>query len=181
MAAAYGSLSLTPPTPSMVILCHGFGCRLRTEIGLGRGDHAALTRIMASGKGSAAAERRAVATVVQWFDRRVGPEAGTAHHVANAGPEHMGDAAGQFDCIDASRNTTSILLVLDQMDLLKYHRVEETVARGAFIDGRYPHATAVLSEISTGKKWAVDSWTHAAGEKPDVMPLQVWLQAGGGL
>ena len=167
------------PSPSLIIVCHGFGCRLRTEIGLTAADRAKLTQILVAGKASAAAERRAIATAVAWFDRRVGPEAGTEHHVARGGHDQMRDADSQFDCIDASRNTTSLLLVLDELHLLKYHRVEQTVARGAFIDFRWPHATAVVAELGNHKEWAVDLWTHAYGEKPDVKPLSQWLGEGG--
>jgi hypothetical protein len=178
-ASAYSALSLSPPTPASLTVCHGFGCRDHTEIALSAADRARLTQILRAGRSSAEAERRAIAAAVQWFDRRVGPEAGTTHHIARAGHDQLGEADSNFDCIDASRNTTSLLLVLDEMRLLKYHSVEETVARGAFIDGRWPHATAVVAELSSRKQWAVDSWTHAYGEKPDVKPLQIWLSEGG--
>jgi hypothetical protein len=62
------------------------------------------------------------------------------------------------------------------MKLLKCHRVEEIVARGAFLDGRWPHATAVLTDLKTQQKWAVDSWTRPAGQKPEVKPLDIWLK-----
>ena len=178
-AAAYEDMSLVLPSPSLVIVCHGFGCRLRTEIGLTAADRARLAQILKAGKASATAERQAIASAVQWFDRRVGPETGTVHHIARAGHDQLREADSQFDCIDSSRNTTSLLLVLDELDLLKYHRVEQVVARGAFIDGRWPHATAVVVELGSQKEWAVDSWTHAYGEKPDVKPLSQWLGEGG--
>ena len=177
--ASYADLSLTPPSTSTVIVCHGFGCRDRTEITLSEADRRKLAQILNAGRASADAERRAIAAAVAWFDRRVGPEAGTAHHIARAGHDQMDDADSQFDCIDTSRNTTSLLLVLDELNLLKFHRVEQTVARGAFIDLRWPHATAVVAELGSRKEWAVDSWTHAAGEKPDVKPLEKWLEEGG--
>jgi hypothetical protein len=176
---AYDSIAAMQPTTSSVIVCHGFGCRDRTEIGLTPQDRAALANILRPGRASAAAERSAIATAVVWFDRRVGPEAGTVHHIARAGHDQMGSPDGQFDCIDASRNTTTLLQVLDEMHLLKYHRIEEVVARGAFVDGRWPHATAVVSDEKTGTKWAVDSWTRAYGQRPDVKPLSVWLKEGG--
>jgi hypothetical protein len=34
-----------------------------------------------------------------------------------------------------------------------------------------------LRETRTGRKWALDNWTHKYGEKPDVMPLEAWLVA----
>jgi len=175
----YAQMQLLPPTPSALTVCHGFGCRDRTEIYFTTADRAKLTQIMRGGTSSAEAERRAIATAVQWFDRRVSPAAGTVNHVARAGHDQLREADANFDCIDASRNTTSLLLVLAELHLLKYHTVEQTVARGAFIDLRWPHATAVVADLGSHKKWAVDSWTHAYGEKPDVKPLDVWLQEGG--
>jgi len=45
----------------------------------------------------------------------------------------------QFDCSDSSRNTTSLPLVLDQLNLLRHHDVDLPEARGFFLDGRPPH------------------------------------------
>ncbi len=171
--AAYGGLSVTPPTPSMVFVCHGFGCKYRDEVDLTAGDRAKLTQILASGRASAEAERKAVAAAGAWFDRRVGPVAGTQNHVARAGAKYMYDIH-QFDCIDSSRNTTSLLLVLDQLKLLRHHDVDAPEARGFFIDGRPPHATAVLVEKTTGTKWSIDSWTVGYGQALEVMPLDRW-------
>jgi hypothetical protein len=79
-----------------------------------------------------------------------------------------------MDCIDTSRNTTSLLLVLEQLHLLRHHKVEGPEARGFLLDGRGPHATAVLLDTQSGREWAVDSWTHNYGERPDVLPLDEW-------
>ena len=171
--AAYGGLSVTPPTPAMVFVCHGFGCKYRDEVDLTAGDRATLTQILAAGRASPAAERKAVAAAGAWFDRRVGPVAGTQNHVARAGAKYMYDVH-QFDCIDTSRNTTSLLLVLDQLKLLRHHDVNAPEARGFFIDGRPPHATAVLVEKATGTKWSIDSWTVGYGQALEVMPLDRW-------
>jgi uncharacterized membrane protein len=173
VTAAYGGLSITPPTPSTVFVCHGFGCQYRDEVDLTAGDRAKLTQILAAGRASPAAERKAVAAAGAWFDRRVGPVAGTANHVARAGAKYMYDTH-QFDCIDTSRNTTSLLLVLDQLKLLRHHDVDAPEARGFFLDGRPPHATAVLVEKATGTKWSIDSWTVGYGQALEVMPLDRW-------
>ncbi len=133
--AAYGGYSVTPPTPARCFVCHGFGCKYRDEVDLTAGDRTKLTQILAAGRASAAAERKAVAAAGGWFDRRVGPVAGTQNHVARAGAKYMYDIH-QFDCIDTSRNTTSLLLVLDQLKLLRFHDVDAPEARGFFIDGR---------------------------------------------
>jgi hypothetical protein len=115
-----------------------------------------------------------LARAVAWFDRRVGPRAGTTKRIARAGFLTQ-TGPGQMDCIDTSRNVTSLFLILDQLRLLTHHQVDRPVARGYFVDGRGPHATAVLRENHSGKKWAVDNWTRAYGERPEVMPLEQWM------
>ena len=172
-AATYGEFSVSAPTPSLVTICHGFGCKFHSEVPLSGHDRAVLTQLLAAGKGSAASERRAVGNAGAWFDRRIGSEAGTKGHVAHANREYMFDKR-QLDCIDSSRNTTSLLLVLAELNLLRYHDVVEPVARGYLIDGRPPHVTAVLRERAGGEEWAVNSWTRGYGQAPEIMPLSHW-------
>jgi hypothetical protein len=173
----YVQLSISPPTTGSVVVCHGFGCRFRTAVGLGPKDHGKLKQLFAAGKKSTPeTERKAVAAATKWFDVRVGPEAGTTRRVAYAGVRSE-QGPEQMDCIDISRNNTSLLLVLDQMGLLKHHKVDPPRARGLLFD-RWPHATAVLRETVSGKQWAIDNWTHKFGEGPDVMPLDEWLKSG---
>jgi hypothetical protein len=169
IARRFAELSLLEPTPSRIVICHGFDCRLRAEVGLTGGDRAQLAAILRSGQGSPAAERRSVARAIAWFDRRVGPAAGTTHRVARA--SFAQSSPGQMDCIDTSSNTTSMLLILEELHLLRHHRVSAPVARGTILS---PHATGVLAESKTGIEWAVDTWTHNYGEQPDVKPLDVW-------
>jgi hypothetical protein len=171
--AAYGEYSVAPPSPSIVFVCHGFGCKYRTEWDLTASDRAKLAQFLATGRSSPEAERKAVSEAGAWFDKRVGPVAGTANHVARAGAKYMYDVH-QFDCIDSSRNTTSLLLVLDQLNLLRHHDVDIPEARGFFLDGRPPHATAVLVEKTSGTKWSIDSWTVGYGKALEVMPLDRW-------
>jgi hypothetical protein len=171
---AFAEFSIRPPTTTTVTVCHGFGCNYRTEVVLNNGDRTRLAALLNAGRASAEAERRAVATAVAWFDRRVGPQAGTIGRIARAGVLTK-TGPGQMDCIDTSRNVTSLLLVLGQLGLMKHHQVDAPVARGVFLDGRGPHATAVLRESRSGNKWAVDNWTRAYGEQPEVMPLARWM------
>jgi hypothetical protein len=175
LASAYQALDLSPPTRHGLIVCHGFGCKFRSSVGLTAADHRALAAILQSGRASADAERQAVARAALWFDRRIGPVTGTVNHVARANWRYSGDPH-QFDCIDTSRNTTSLLLVIDELGLLRHHVVREPHARGRGFDGRPPHATAVLSERISGRRWSVDSWTRAYGQAPEIMPLDRWVE-----
>jgi hypothetical protein len=46
------SLSLPVPHPPNVLICHGFTCNYRTEVGFGPGDRAQLQRLMAGARAS---------------------------------------------------------------------------------------------------------------------------------
>ena len=175
-AEVYAELSLRMPTPTLVVACHGFGCANQAYVILSAGDRVRLATLLAAGKSSPAAERRAVAGAVQWLDRRIGPLAGTTHRVARAGASESHDT-GQMDCIDISANNTSLFLLLAQLRLLNHHRPELPVSRGFLVDGRLPHTTAVLGEAKAGQKWAVDNWTRKYGEMPEVTPLDEWRLA----
>jgi hypothetical protein len=176
IAKVYAELSLPFPSARSVVICHGFGCNFRTQVTLGDDDRARLAALLAPGKRSPQAERKGLAAATAWFDRRVGPAAGTTRRAAFA--RGLGGDASQMDCIDLSSNNTSLFLILEQLHLLTHHRVEHPVSRGLLIDGRLPHTTAVLGEIHGDHKWAIDNWTHKFGEPPDVEPLDQWLKEG---
>jgi hypothetical protein len=175
VAAVFAELSLPVPTLRSIVVCHGFGCQFRTELALGNADRAKLTELLASGRASPQAERRALAAAIVWFDRRAGPVAGTTHRVALA--RSLSDP-GQMDCVDLSMNNTGLLVVLDQLHLLRHHHVEAPASRGYLIDGRMPHTSAVVSEIRSGRRWVLDNWTHKYGETPDVKTFEDWMREG---
>src|SRR5262245_2127011 len=80
-AALYTTVSIFPPSAASMTVCYSFGCRRREMLDFSPADRSALTRIMAAGKASAAAERAAVQKAVIWFDRRMGPVIGTDKRV----------------------------------------------------------------------------------------------------
>ena len=140
IASQFAAQSLPVPTTERVVICHGFACKFRTLIGFGTDDHAELRKIM--GKVTTPeAERAATAKAVAWYGKRIAPEAGTAGARARATTSSSGDPS-QIDCVESSLNTTSILLMLQQLGLLHYHRVEPYVSRMTF---DWVHSTAVLA------------------------------------
>jgi hypothetical protein len=167
-------LSLPVPTPARVVICHGFGCRAHTEVGLGPADQTRLTTILAQGRASPVAERKAIAQAVAWFGRRVAPEAGTTRAIGRPNSRYPGGDPGQMDCVDTTTNTMTLFYVLEALHLFRHHSLALPVSRHVFIDG-VPHSTAVLRDIKSGDRWAFDPWPHNNGELPDVMPLQSWV------
>ena len=151
IAYLYSSVSIYPPSAQSMTVCYGFVCRRREILVFSAGDRSAITQIMAAGRASAAAERAAVQKVVVWFDRRMGPILGTNKRVAKADFRYFDDKHN-YDCWDTTRNTTSLLLVLQT-----------------------PHNTAVLVERATKVEWVVDLWPRGYLQPPDVMTVQKWV------
>ena len=171
----YTSVEMRPPNASEMIVCYGFVCRLRLVLGFTSAERALLTTMMVKGKASAVDERKAIQQVFVWFDHRVGREAGTNKRVANA-DIRMLDADHNFDCWDTTRNAQSLLLVLQEWGLLRYHAVSDPRFRGNLFVGQTPHNTAVLKEkAAAGTSWVVDMWTTSYGQLPDVMTVDKWL------
>ena len=164
-----------PPELDRIYICHAYTCRMTTPVRFSEGDLALLTEPLAVPAVDAAAERAAVGKVEQIFEVIVGERIGTSKDLPKM--QFGQGSAGQLDCIDEATNTTGLLRFLDAHGLLHHHRVLQPVARGWFIDLRYPHATAVLQEIESGTKWAVDSWPRANAEPPVIQLLSEWRSA----
>ncbi|MBY0381897.1 MAG: hypothetical protein K2W78_08275 [Xanthobacteraceae bacterium] len=173
-ADLYMSVSINPPSATEMTICYGFVCRRRAILEFSSADHAALTQILASGKANAASERAALQRAVMWWDRRVGPMIGTNIRVAKA-DIRAGSDATNFDCFDTTRDTTSLLLVLQEWGLLKHHTVGNPRYRGNPFALQTPHNTAVVIDSTTHVEWVVDLWPKKYAEAPDVMPVEKWL------
>jgi hypothetical protein len=174
VADLYSSVSIYPPSATSMTVCYGFVCRRREILDFTAGDRSAITQIMAAGRASAAAERAAVQKVVVWFDRRMGPILGTNKRVAKADFRYFDDKHN-YDCWDTTRNTTSLLLVLQAWGLLKHHAIGDPKYRGNTLVLQTPHNTAVLVDRATRVDWVVDLWPRGYLQPPDVMTVQKWV------
>jgi len=162
------------PTRERIYICHGFGCTYRTPVRYSSRDLNRLRAILAKGRRSPEAERRAISRAVIWNEKRVAPQAGSAGDVGGFDLQNA-RVPGQMDCIDEATNTTSLLLMAQSRGYLKHHKVGRPASRGFFIDGKYPHATATIRETGTRTRYAVDSWPRANGKAPDIMVLTAWM------
>ncbi len=161
--------------PATILVCHGYDCGFRTKLVLGPGDGARFQSIMRAGASSPAAERAALKKAVQHFEERSYQVIGVRDRpeAAVIGARNK----GQMDCIDESTNTTAFLHYLANRGLLKFHTVGRKVSRGFFLDGRYPHWTAIIVD-KAGTRWVVDSWYSAGGGTPDIFPYDQWKVRG---
>ncbi|WP_292600543.1 hypothetical protein [Mesorhizobium sp.] len=172
-SAAAGDLAAT--ASKRIPICHGYSCNYRTMLALGPGDGARFRSVLRAGAGSPQAERAAISKAVRYFEQRILRATG----IRDLPQSEFGASRirGQMDCVDESTNTHALLVYLAERKLLRFHKVEDKASRGLFVDGRYPHWTAVISDRK-GTEWVVDSWYAPMGGAPDVFPLSQWKKRG---
>jgi hypothetical protein len=166
---------VTPPKGERVYICHGYTCRIVTPVTLTAAELAAISEPLKVKLADAGAERQAISEAVQSFEKLVGKRVGTAADLP--GMQFGSNRPDQMDCIDEATNTTSLLMLLASRGHLRHHRVLQPAGRGFFLDGRYPHATAVVAEVAGGTKWAIDSWPRANAKPPLIQLLSQWRRS----
>lgn len=153
-------------------VCHGHGCRLRTSVGLTERDWDPVADLFAEPAADARIERGRIATAIGILEAAVGRKAGTAKD--RGGTFNAMSGNDQFDCYDETTNTSVYLTLLARAGYLTWHKLQGWAGRGALIDGAWPHQTAVVVEIASGRAYAVDSWFEDNGRAAHVVPLEVW-------
>ncbi len=167
------ALPLVSAQADRVVLdvCNGFGCALTTEVVLPETELRTLQSIFSGSVTDATQERGLISNAVAFLEIAVGERAGTANDQAR---NLRGRAkTGQLDCIAETVNTTVYLLLMQQLNLFAYHTVAPPENRGATVFSA--HNTAVIRD-SSGQEFAVDSWFHSNGTRPEVVPLMRWRQ-----
>ncbi|MRR49608.1 MAG: hypothetical protein EG825_01625 [Rhodocyclaceae bacterium] len=160
------------PTPERLSVCHGNTCRLVDFVSLEREQWREIQELFDPPADSAAAERGQIWVAIGRMESFIGPKTGTEHDLGGA--EHpFASGDDQMDCIDESTNTSLYITLFQNAGLLRFHQVDDRSTRGYFFRG-WPHTTAVMREIETGKLWAVDSWFFDNGVPPAIIPLNEW-------
>ena len=154
------------------VICHGHGCRLRSDVSLDAADWAPVADLFAEPAASAAIERGRVATAIGILEAAAGRKAGTSGDRGGTFTAMSGN--DQFDCYDETTNTSVYLTLLAKAGYLHWHKLEGWAGRGALIDGAWPHQTAVIQELASGRSYAVDSWFEDNGRAAHVVPLDEW-------
>ncbi len=162
-------ISLPAYAEPYFIHCYDFGCKSTKEIHYEPGQWEALRRLLESEQASPDQEKQAIRRAIAMMEDYSGQIAGTSVDKAGNYPGY--DIVKQMDCIDESNNTYQYLGALEELNLLKWHRVEPKQRRIVWF---VTHWTAVISDITTGQKFAVDSWYRDNGEPPYIQPIEDW-------
>lgn len=151
-------------------ICHGNTCKFITNLSLA-GAEWHKVRVLLESATSAAEEREQIRQAVSLLENIIGDRTGTGSDPGENG--YSGTPGGQMDCVDEATNTSVYLTLMQQENLLRWHRVQRRVSRGvSTLQG--PHFTAVIRDMEAGVFYAVDSWFLENGKPPFIIPLEDW-------
>ena len=116
-------------------------------------------------------ERSNIAIAIGVLETIVGQKTGTSED--KAGTFDNSAYSGQLDCNDEAINATTYMRLLTQAGFIKLHVIEDIRTRNFFFTG-WPHTTAVIHEVKTGERYAVDSWFYDNGHPATIVPFSLW-------
>lgn len=152
-------------------ICQGGGCANVFQITLNDTDWQSVESLLSAPVNNAEEEREKISQAIGLIEKIVGHKTGTSED--RAGTFDNSNFKGQQDCNDEAINTTSYLRLLKQAGYISLHEIEDMRTRNFFFTG-WPHTTAVIREIETGERFAVDSWFYDNGHPATIVPFNVW-------
>jgi hypothetical protein len=159
------------PNLNQFEICQSGGCAKVTLLALNDADWQPIGAIFSQHAQSAEMERDQISKAIGLLEAVVGHKAGTSED--RAGTFDNSDYAGQQDCNDEAINTTTYMRLLKQAGYMVFHEIEDMRTRNFFFTG-WPHTTAVIREIKTGERFAVDSWFYDNGHPATIVPFNRW-------
>jgi len=154
-------------------ICTGGGCAEIKQVAVTVDEWQVINTIFedAIPTKDAVLERRHIAEAIGALEKIVGAKTGTS--TDRAGTFDNSRYPGQLDCNDEAINSTTYMRLMYQHGLIKLHVVEDMRTRSYFLFG-WPHSTAVIHELATGERYAVDSWFYDNGYPATIVPFASW-------
>jgi hypothetical protein len=159
------------PTLEAFDVCSGGGCAEIKRVSLTKEEWQKVVAIFNASQVNAEQERKQISLAVGKLEELVGVKTGTS--TDRAGTFDNSSYPGQQDCNDEAINTTTYMRLMLQNGLIKLHQVEDMRTRNFFFTG-WPHTTAVIHEVATGHRFAVDSWFYDNGVPATIVPFDQW-------
>ena len=162
----------TPFSTQHFTVCSFFDCEETTSVRLSNADWMQIDNIFSPRANDSKEERKRIARAVAQFEKMVAVKAGTGDDQ----PRQQGGFRGtrQLDCVAETTNTTTYLILLQERGLLQWHAPRYPQHRG-LMRGQFPHNTAIVEDLETGEQYAVDTYFHANGIPPVIVPVSEWI------
>ena len=159
------------PTLKQFEVCQGGGCAQSNQLTIGEAEWSSVAQLFKPKASNSADERLQIGKAIGMLEQIVGAKNGTLSD--RAGTFDNSEYKGQLDCNDEAINTTTYLRLLKSNGLMQFHEIEDMRTRNFFFTG-WPHSTAVIHDIKTGERFAVDSWFYDNGHAAAIVPFATW-------
>ena len=159
------------PTLNAFEICQGGGCLVTFNLSLSQNEWQQVCQLFSTLIQNPANERIQIANAIGLLENLVGAKTGSSED--RAGTFNNSNFANQMDCNDEAINTTTYLRLLKNEGLMQFHDSEDMRTRNFFLTG-WPHSTAVINEIKTRERYAVDSWFYDNGAPAVIVPFALW-------
>ena len=159
------------PSLNQFEICQGGGCAQDDKVSLTPAEWQPVAILFVPAPANSQAERKQIALAIGLLEEIVGKKIGTSGDLA--GTFDNSAYQGQQDCNDEAINSTTYMRLLQQNGLMQFHAIEDMRTRNFFFTG-WPHTTAVVREIETAERYAVDSWFYDNGHPATIVPFAQW-------
>jgi hypothetical protein len=154
-------------------VCYSYGCQTIQTVILSKEQWLVIEQSFAPKSTTPEQERTQISLAIAQMETFIGELTQTKNDLPGTFEALFKDLDDQMDCVDEATNTTLYLKLFRQRGLIHYHREDHRINRGFFFNG-WPHTSAVIEELETGHRFAVDSWFHKNGVRPEIMPTELW-------
>ncbi|WP_078485405.1 hypothetical protein [Solemya velum gill symbiont] len=168
-----GKPQIDDPDPSRFSVCYGNTCHTVEHVSLSPQQWEAVREFFLPLAETPEQERSQIANAIAYLEVEVGKQINSLGD-RGGNLKGFGSSSNQLDCVDESTNSTSYMRMMEKDGLFQFHRVDKKRQHGFLIIGGWPHSTAAIQETGSGKRWAVDSWFHDNGTKPDIVTMKKW-------
>lgn len=160
------------PKRNRIKICHGHGCKYASDFRITDSIIAELRELF-EGVSSPSMERDALKKSVAFLERESGKVVGTQHDKPSLS-FIAGGRFGQMDCVDEALNSTSYLVILNRLGLIKFHDIKAPVWKGGFF--KWTHYAALIEDKETRIRWAIDSGVRENGKEPLIIEYERWYE-----
>jgi len=154
-------------------ICMNFGCKDKVRLSFSKDEWNMILSLFNRPYEDAQSERHRIAEAIGEMERIVSKKIHLSQRLISW-KILFNSEWNQMDCIDETFNTITYLKLLEKEGILKFHRVSDVAYRGYFLDC-LPHYCTTITEIGSGKRFAVDSYFYGNGSPPAILPLDLWL------
>ena len=163
------------PTPNNLHICESARCRTTKTISLHDEEWVKIRTLFKAKIVTSQQERNVIAQSIAQLETIAGKHSEIwRDKKKNHGQIVSTEVIGQLDCNAETVNTNNFLRLLERANLFRFHNTVSPRYRG-FTRFKAPHFTATIKDQKSNELFAIDSWFHNNGEKPEVVDIQSWL------